>query len=246
MKNVIILTGASRGIGREIALELSKFYCNLALVGRDKQSLEETANLCSQANSSNKNMVIAIDLAKQTDIEIMVDQVIKEYGSITTLINNHGIHYRNFIKDLAHDDYGMEKMIDINLRSPITITRLVLPYIIQNSSNKANKNAIIYISSLVARNPVAMSAAYTASKSGLLGFAHALYDEVKSYGIKVSTICPGYVNTFQYDRDERLKLNPENMILPADVAQAVNFVILFPGSSCPVEIQIRPQYSPFL
>ena len=85
------------------------------------------------------------------------------------------------------------------------------------------------------------SAAYTASKWGMLGFAHALFDELKEYGLKVSTICPGYVDTQQHHRDKMLNLNPSNMIQPQDVAKAVRCIMEFPVTACPTEIQIRPQ-----
>lgn len=239
--DLIFLTGASKGIGKEIALEMAKKGCNLMLVGRDEQRLEEVAHLCGTYNK--KNYVFYADLSSQQSIENAVAKALSEDSRITALINNHGIHYRSLLINVKKDDSRMEKLIDTNLRSTITLTKLLLPYITATTANNPLYRALIYVSSWVARNPLAGSTAYTASKWGILGFAHALFEEVQEQGIKVSTICPGYVDTDQIERDRLLNLNSANMIKPYDVAKAVSFILDFPNSSCPVEIQIRPQLS---
>ena len=244
MKNAVILTGASKGIGRAIAICLSKMHFNLVLVGRDYDELKKTHALCNSVDL--KHLLISADLTEHDAINTVVDTTLKEYEGICGLVNNHGVHYRDYIEDLHNDTYKTEQMIKLNLNSPIVITKLILPHLIRCQLDQKYSKFMIFISSLAAYKPLCLSATYSATKVGLLNFSQALFDEVRNYGIKVSCICPGYVDTAQNERDSRLKLNPKNMIQDADIAEAVKFVIEFPGSACPIEIQIQTQYSTLL
>ena len=240
----MFLTGAGKGIGREIACEVAKSGMDLVLVGRTKESLEETAHICAKFNKN--NFIVVADLSKPEEIEVAVESAIREFRTISAFVNNHGVHHRDLIVDVDKNDYRMEEMIDVNLRSCITLTRLLLPHIIASRPHNPLHRALIFISSLAARTPVVMSAAYAASKSGMSCFAHVLFDEIKERGIKVSSILPGFVDTNQTHRDKLMHLDHKKMISPVDIAKTVRFIMDFPSNACPTEIQIRPQYSPYL
>jgi short-subunit dehydrogenase len=120
----------------------------------------------------------------------------------------------------------------------MVLTKLVLPEII-----KTPGALIVNISSIAGKMGMAESSAYSAAKFGLRGFTEALFEEVREYGVKVSAICPGYVDTPLIPN--RKALMREEMIRPEDIANAVEFILDSSPSACPVEITIRPQKSPF-
>jgi 3-oxoacyl-[acyl-carrier protein] reductase len=118
------------------------------------------------------------------------------------------------------------------------LARLVLPEMIQQKSG-----AVINISSLSGKLGEAGSSAYAASKFGIIGFTQSLYEEAREYGIKASVILPGFVDTPMIPPVKHL--DRAKMIRPEDVADAVLFVLNSPPTSCPVEMTIRPQRTPY-
>ena len=130
-----------------------------------------------------------------------------------------------------------DRVIDINLRSLIHLTRHALPEI-----EKGPRGAIINIASISARMSHGGAGIYCATKHGVLGFAGSVFEDVRERGVKVSTICPGFVNT---DMVSARDLVLEKTIQPEDIARTVLFVLTFPDTGCPTEIVVRPQRSPY-
>lgn len=221
-----IVTGASRGIGRSIVVRLAQTGYKVALLARDKKGLEETARQCG---SGSETLIVPCDLSNPTEWKPAVDRVIEKWGAINVLVNNAGIHE-------SADPESWDKTLDVNLRATMGLTRLALPYL-----EKAGSGAVINIASIAGLMGVAGSAAYCASKHGVMGFTRALFEDVREKNIKVSAICPGFVAT---DLTESPKLDSKKMIQPEDVAETVLFVINFPSTGCPTEIVLRPQHSP--
>jgi 3-oxoacyl-[acyl-carrier protein] reductase len=118
------------------------------------------------------------------------------------------------------------------------LTKLLLPAMIEQSSG-----AVINISSISGKSGEAGSSAYAASKFGMIGFTQSLYEEVRGYGIKVSVILPGFVDTPMIPPVKHL--DRSKMIRPEDVAEAVLFVLHSSATSCPVEMTLRPQRTPY-
>ncbi len=131
-----------------------------------------------------------------------------------------------------------DRTFQVNLRAPMILSQLVLPTLIAKG-----EGAIINIGSISGKMGQANSAAYSASKFGLIGFTQSLYEEVREHGIKVTVILPGFVDTELIPPTN--KLDRSKMISPEDVAQAVLFVLTSPPTSCPVELTMRPQRSPY-
>jgi NADP-dependent 3-hydroxy acid dehydrogenase YdfG len=229
-----LITGASRGIGRAIAIDLAKAGCDVALFGRDEEALEAVAAEC--AEHCERALYYALDLRDEGALQESINDVAESFGGeLHIVINNAGVLHQGGVNTAEMSTW--DAMIDINLRAAMQVTRLSLPHFASKG-----QRAVINIASMAGRSAHAGLAGYCASKYGLIGFSHAAFADLRERGIKVSAICPGYVNT---DMVAGAGLSSERMIQPQDVASAVRFVIEFPSTSCPVEIQIMPQKTPY-
>ena len=152
------------------------------------------------------------------------------------LINNAGWGKNAPVVNAKVEDW--DRTFRVNLRAPMLLTQLVLPTLIEKRAG-----AIVNIGSVSGKMGQADTSAYCASKFGLIGFTESLFQEVREYGIKVSVILPGFVDTPLIPPTR--KLDRSKMICPEDIAQAVLFVLSCPPNSCPVEITVRPQKSPY-
>lgn len=235
--SIAIVTGASRGIGKAIAEELAAHGCQLALLARDKAGLETTLRNCLTKGIN--AIALSVDITDKTAVQHAVTNILETFNDIDILINNHGIYNYHFVS--YETQALMEKTINVNLLSTIYLTSQILPHIL-NSKNRSTQRAIIFNASIAAKYAEAGSAAYCASKFGILGFAHALFEEIREHNIKVSAICAGYTNTsMQHDK----VLDPDKMIQPEDIAKSVMFALSAPFTMCPVELIVRPQRSPY-
>ncbi len=230
---VALITGASRGIGKSIALWLAKQGVSVALVSRNANALEETARACSEFG--NPTLTLPCDLANTKSIQQLMSQTTTKLGGLNILINNAGVTGPGAAD--SGDLEAWDLAVDINLRSLLHLTRHALPEI-----EKSGWGAVINIASMAGRRPFGGAAAYCATKHGVVGFTHALFEDVRERNIKVCAVCPGFVAT---EMTEGMGLSDQKMIQPDDVARAVAFVLTFPDSGCPIEIQIMPQRSPY-
>lgn len=225
-------------MGREIAIQLASEGANLGLMSRSRDQLQETAKIC-ESNGA-KTMLLPVDATDVKSVEKMHHSFIQNYQNLDILVLCQGISYnRTLFVDDQEDKW--RRVLETNLLSCMHLTRLSLPYLIKNKET-SHQRAIIIIASIAGKQASAGSSAYCASKFGLVGFGHALFEEIREYGIKVSILCPGYINTEMVN--SRKNLIPEKMIQPKDIAQIVSEVIHTPITTCPVELIIRPQYSP--
>ena len=182
-------------------------------------------------------MVVPTDLSLDEEIERLVTATLEKWGSIDHLINNAGWGKTGPILKAKREDW--DATFRVNLRAPMVLSQLVLPKLMEKG-----EGAIINISSVSGKSGQANTAAYSASKFGLIGFTESLYEEVREYGIKVTVILPGFVDTPMIPPIKRL--DRTRMIRPEDIARAVLFVLTSPITSCPVEITVRPQKSPYV
>jgi 3-oxoacyl-[acyl-carrier protein] reductase len=232
---VAIVTGAGRGIGKAISLLLGRSGSRVVLAARSASQLDQVkAEIESQGGEA---MAAVTDLTRDEETEGLVARVLDEWGSIDYLINNAGWGRHAPVVKAKIEEW--DRTLQVNLRAAMILTKLVLPKLIEKRAG-----AIVNIASIAAKTGQANTAAYTASKFGLLGFSQSLYDEVREYGIKVSAILPGFVDTPLIPATA--KMDRSKMIRPEDVAEAVLFVLRSSETCCPVEITIRPQKSPYL
>lgn len=210
----VIVTGASEGVGAATARKFADAGANLMLVARTKKKLEA---LAEELRDKTQVEVFAMDVA---DVEACVNVFKKadfEFGRIDVLVNNAGFHERGNVDTVSPEDHG--RMIDVNLRAPIMLTRIALPYI-----RDAGGGAIINVGSLAGRAPIPGSATYSASKSGLRAFTYAIAEEMPDARIKFAIVSPGPIDTgfIMSDIDKVSDLTFSQPISKADeVAQAI-------------------------
>lgn len=226
-----IICGATGGMGRAVALAFSREGIKTALLARDKARLDALAEECAEAGAP--AISVACDIAQLDGIAASVEDVILRLGGLNILFNCAGIHRSGKAYEVDLDDW--DAMLDTNLRAHYTLVRHALPEI-----NKTPGGAIIKIGSI--STPHQSQAINLAVNRALDGYAECLFDDVREFGTKVCTIRPGFVNTPMVKSD---RIDRERMISPEDVAETVLFVIRMPERTCPTEIVLRPQRSPY-
>ena len=210
----VIITGGSEGVGAAAARMFAEAGANLMLVARNKKNLDAIAE---ELRVKTKVEVFAMDVS---DAEACVDLFKKtafEFGGVDVLVNNAGYHKRGNVEDVDATELG--KMIDVNLKAPIMLTPIALPYL-----REAESAAIINVGSLAGRAPIPGSASYAASKAGLRSFTYALGMELRDSNIKLAVVSPGPIDTgfIMADIDATSDLTFSQPISTAEeVAQAI-------------------------
>ena len=179
---------------------------------------------------------VRADLSVQEELEALVRQTLDRYGTVDFLVNNAGWGIKADIAKARVPDW--ERTLRVNLLAPMILSQLVLPTLVARQSG-----AVVNIASISGRAGQGGSAAYAASKAGLIAFSQSLFEEVREHRIKVAAIIPGFVDTGMIPPVRHL--DRSRMIQPEDVAQAVLFVLTAPPTACPVEITVRPQRTPY-
>jgi 3-oxoacyl-[acyl-carrier protein] reductase len=229
-----LVTGAGRGVGRAIALALSQAGCRVILAARTGPELEAVQRQVEAGGGT--AFCVPTDLARDEEVQRLAESARRDHGVVDILINNAGWGKKSAI---LHADAGdWDRTFRVNLRAPMMLAKLLLPGMVER-----NCGAIVNIGSISGKTGEAGSAAYAASKFGLIGFTQSLYEEVRERGIKVSVILPGFIDTAMIPPVKHL--DRARMIRPDDVAEAVLFVLRSPATSCPVEITLRPQRTPY-
>jgi len=181
----VVITGGSEGVGAACARRLADAGANLVLVARSKKKLERIA---TELRAKTRVETVTMDV---TDIDACTNLFKKaefEFGSVHVLINNAGFHERGEAESITIADLCM--MIDVNLKAPIVLSRLALPYLRQSGDG-----AIVNVASLAGRTAVPGAATYSATKFGLRAFTIALAEELRGANIKVATVSPGPIDT---------------------------------------------------
>lgn len=180
---VAIVTGASRGIGREIAKELSKQ--GIKVIANYNKSVEQARAL---QNENPEIDIFKADVSNRNEIKQMIDYTIKKYGQIDILINNAGISENKLFTDVTDDDWN--KIINNNLYSAFCVTQEVLPNMIHNK-----KGNIINISSVWGMVGASCESIYAISKAGIDAMTKSLAKELGPSNIRVNSIAPGIIDT---------------------------------------------------
>ena len=185
-ENVVIITGASYGIGRQLALELASQGARLVLAARNVEKLEEVSKRCTQEGG--KAIVISTDVADPIQCQNLIECTIAEYGRIDTLINNAGLGMASRF-DKLQDLELFERVFRVNFFGGVYCTHYALPYL------KKTRGRLVAISSLRGKFPSATADAYGPSKHAMAGFFDSLRIEVADSGVSVTMIYPGWVTT---------------------------------------------------
>jgi len=179
---VVLITGASGGIGRAITKKFAQAGAKIAL--NDIAQAEETLKALSQELGGKYFLA---DVSKLEEVEKMIEALQKEFGRLDILINNAGICADRTLAKMTKEEW--QKVIDIDLTGVFNCSKAVLPLII------ANQGKIISISSLVGQRGNFGQTNYAAAKAGIIGFTKALAKEVGRFGVTVNAIAPGFIET---------------------------------------------------
>jgi 3-oxoacyl-[acyl-carrier protein] reductase len=227
---VAVITGAGRGIGRAIAIELAKGGVRVALAARSRDQLEETARTIGGAAS-----VFPTDVRDDAQVLALFEQTASALGPVDILVNAAGLGIFGPVVDFKNEDFAT--LIETNLRGIFYTCRYALPSMIERRIGH-----IVNIASIAGKVGSANRVVYCASKFGVVGFTESLAEEVREQGVRVSVICPGSTNTtFSLDKAGK---SQEKMLQPADVAYAVRMVVTQDPQSFISEIVMRPTRKP--
>lgn len=185
-----LITGASQGVGRAIALAYAAQGAELVLAARNVAALEQVAAEASALGA--RAHIATCDVTDPAQIEALAAQARERTGGVSILVNNAGIAGSHRI--VGHPDELWDRIIAVNLTGVFRVTRAVVPQLIERRWGR-----IIMIASVASRIGAGYMAAYTASKHGLLGLTRALATELNPGGITVNAICPGYIDTAMAD-----------------------------------------------
>ena len=204
-KKVVLITGASRGIGKEIAKKFAKNNYNLVInYTSDKIDLESLKKEFSEYGI--EVLFVKANVAKFEECENMVRQAIEKFGKIDVLVNNAGITRDNLIMRMKEEDF--DSVINVNLKGVFNMTKNVVPYMMKKKSGK-----IVSISSVVGIAGNAGQSNYSASKAGIIGFTKSLAKELASRNIYVNAVAPGFIQTDMTDvLSESVKENINSQI----------------------------------
>ena len=184
---VALITGATRGIGKQIALELAENGYNVSLNYRTLS--DEVNSLKAEIESKGvKCLLVSGDVSDFESCEKMAKETVESLGQIDVLVNNAGITKDGLLMRMKQEDFT--KVIDVNLVGTFNMTRNVIPFMIKKKSGR-----IINVSSVVGVTGNAGQTNYSASKAGIIGFTKSLAKEVASRNILVNAIAPGFIAT---------------------------------------------------
>jgi hypothetical protein len=177
---VAIVTGASSGVGAATARLLAAQGATVVLAARTAATLQAVANQVG-------GLAVPTDVSRRADLELLVSTAIDQYGRIDILVNNAGTNVRGNFGDISAD--GVEQVIDTNLKAPMLLTHIALPYLIEA------RGVVVNVASIAGHVPLPGEASYCASKWGLRGFTFATGLELAGRGVAVCAVSPGPIST---------------------------------------------------
>lgn len=230
MQQTAIITGASRGIGRAIALELAQQNIRVILIARNANELAELQKQIEQEGGQAD--FYALDISQAAEVKQTVDQILEKHAQVNYLINNAGVG--SFQDFEAFDEAEWDRIMDINLKGTFMLTKTLVGHM------KAQKQGhIVTIASDVSKRTFPQGSVYCASKYAQEALMSALRKEVRSFGIKVSVVYPGMVATHfggsQPDEPEKAL-----WLKPQDIAQSVSYILNAPAHVVVDELMIHP------
>jgi 3-oxoacyl-[acyl-carrier protein] reductase len=227
-----IVTGASQGIGLAIAAELARRGHRLALLARREKPLQQATQQLESAAPTVR--AFPCDVTDAARVQAVFQQILDWGGRVDVLVNNAGLGVFAPIHEISDADWAAN--LNTNLTGVFLCSRAVAPQMIRQRSGH-----IINISSLAGKNAFAGGSAYCASKWGLMGLTYCMAEDLRRYGIRVSVICPGTVQT---EFSPHAGKDPARMLQPADVARTVGWLLEQEPQSFVSEVLIRPTQKP--
>lgn len=226
-RKVALITGGSRGIGKQVALKFAKEGYHIAInYVSDKTDTKTLEEELKAENSQIQVLLVKTDVTDYEAVEQFIKQIIETFGRIDVVVNNAGITRDNLLLRMSKEDF--DKVIDVNLKGVFNISKIVTPYMM-----KKRQGSIINVSSVVGVSGNAGQCNYAASKAGLIGFTKSLAKELASRNIRVNAVAPGFIKTDMTDiLTEEIKenINRQIPLKRMGTAEEVANVIYFLGT----------------
>jgi len=228
INKVAIITGASKGIGKAIAIGLGKMNYQTVLIGRNQDDLKNVADEISETGGR-QPASFSVDITNSDKVKETVAEITLQFGRIDILVNNAGIHFGGSL-DLQEE--GFKSMLETNIVAQLIFAQEVVPVM-----RKQQSGYIFNVASRSAKVGFAGSGGYCASKFGLLGLSESLYRELTPQGIKVTALCPAWVNT-NMAQEAGTPLETEEMIRTDDLFKTVRWLLSLSPGACVKEVVI--------
>ncbi|MCB1972172.1 MAG: SDR family NAD(P)-dependent oxidoreductase [Geminicoccaceae bacterium] len=222
---VVMVSGASRGIGRAVALKLASSGFKVSAGVRDPKSLEEGENLS----------VHFYDADKIGAAEAWVDATIQRWGGVDGVVNAAGIHH--LVKVFEDGEEELDEMWRVNVMGPLRVIRAAVPHL-----EKSGIGRVVNIASNAGKR-VPNNVGYSMTKFAVVALNHGVRREGWERGIRSTAICPGLVNT---DMAKVFSLPPEEMSQPEDIAALVETALCVPNNAAVSELVVHCQFEPML
>lgn len=228
-----IVTGASSGIGKEVALMLLQAGAQVSLISRNPD--------LSELSTGSKAKGYAIDLGDIATVSASIQEIVTDMGGVDILINNAGMAYIGELIDMPLAEW--QKLFDLNLTSVFQCLQATLP-----TMRSQKSGTVINVVSIAGKQGFPNWAAYSASKFALLGLTQAIAAEEQPHGIKIMSICPGSVDTPLWDTlGDKVppSFNRSAMLKPSTVAESIMSLVNLPSDAIISDLVIMPNAGTF-
>lgn len=233
----VLVTGASRGIGKASAIAFAKAGYDVALVSRNQAELDAVAE--EVTTLGRKAFAYAMDLTNTPTVASHLQQIQSQFGTIDILINNAGMAYTGTLGEMSLDLW--QRIMTLNLTSAFQCIQAVLP-----GMRQQKRGTIVNVISVAGKQAFPEWGAYCSSKFGLMGLTKSLAQEERSHGIRVVAFCPGSVNTPLWDTDTvQADFDRSAMLSAEDVAQTLVQTVSLPEHAVIEEILLMPNAGTF-
>jgi 3-oxoacyl-[acyl-carrier protein] reductase len=230
-KRTCVVTGATEGIGRAIAVALAANGARLALCARTGAAVDALAGQLREDGATVAGA--SCDVSDEAAVRAFATVVRDRLGPVDVLVNNAGLAHFGPVAEMSVEDF--DETMAVNVRGTFLMTRAFLPDMLERRDGH-----IINIASLAGRNPVPQAAAYSAAKHAVLGLSKSVFGEVRKQGVRVTAICPGSVVTPFFEKSGATIENPDAKLRPEDIAETVLAVLRLPPRALLSELDIRP------
>jgi short-subunit dehydrogenase len=229
---VVVVVGATGGIGAALVPKLAEAGAKLVLVARDADKLEELVNNLED-DYDIEAIAVPTDITKYAQVEAMVQKAIVQFGQIDVLVNAAGAGVMK--QFLRIEPQELDQMLDLNLKGNFYTSQVVA-----NVMKDRKIGHICNVIGILGKHPMAMAAAYCASKFGAVGFSKCMADELRRLGIKVTLFYFGGIDSPFWD-NVSLKVDRSKMLTTETAANAIMFALSADPQAVPMEINIQPE-----
>jgi NAD(P)-dependent dehydrogenase (short-subunit alcohol dehydrogenase family) len=227
---VALVTGAGRGIGRAVARALAREGAAVALASRTRAELAAVA--AEIRETGGRALAVPTDVTQDAAVDALVEQTVAELGGLHILVTCAGTATFGAVSSAKATDW--DAMLAVNLRAVMVCCRAAL-----TPMTRQHRGTIVNVASIAASRPIAGTAAYAASKAGVVAWSRVLAEEVRADGIRVGVVLPGAVSTPLWDTIPNAPAR-ERMLAPDDVARAVLLVVPLPPGAALEELALVP------